>query len=247
MQSRVLTSSLWAQELRSSYPPLQESRVVDAVVVGAGIAGLLTATLLQESGYDVVVVDRDVVGGVATRNTTAKVTALQGTTLRKIGTARGAEAVRAYAAAQTDAVDGLRALIESSGIECAMTPATAVTFAFALGALDAVQAEYDAALEAGLPVQWNSPTDLPFDIAGCVSLDNQFHMDPAALCAQLAARLGPNRIFEHTTVVGLDDGDGPDCVVTTDDGHELRTRNAIVATQSPIVDPHLLANRCKPM
>ena len=94
MPSRVLSSSLWAQELRPSYPPLNDNGAADVVVIGAGIAGLLTAARLQQSGHDVVVVDRDVVGGVATRNTTAKVTALQGTTLQKIATARDGAAAR---------------------------------------------------------------------------------------------------------------------------------------------------------
>ncbi len=247
MQSRTLTSSLWSQELRASYQPLNDSRAADVVVIGAGIAGLLTATLLQLNGHDVLVVDRDIVGGVATRNTTAKVSALQGTTLGSIAQTRGAPAARAYANAQVDAVDGLRSLIDTTGIECAMTAATAVTFAFANQALAKVAKECDVAADAGVPVQWNATTDLPFDIAGSVSLDNQFHINPAALCAALAARLGPNRVFEHTTVMGLDDRDGSNCVVTTERGHQLRSHHAIVATQSPIFDPMLLANRCKPM
>ena len=137
-------------------------------------------------------------------------------------------------AAQVDAVAGLRRLIEASSIDCAMTPAPAITFAFALGALEAVQAEYDAAVDAGLPVQWNAATDLPFETAGCVTLGNQFHINPAALCAALGARLGPERVFEHTTVVGVDDGDGSDCVVTTEPGHELRAQHVI--DRDPVTD-----------
>lgn len=247
MPSRTLTSSLWAQQLKPAYPALNDDRAADVVVIGAGIAGILIATLLEQSGHDVVVVERDVVGGVATRNTTAKVTALQGTALRAITEHRGADAADAYARAQVAAVDGLRALIDATGIECAMTPATAVTFAFALPALDKVTAEFDAATRAGLPVQWNETLDVPFDIAGAVSLPGQFHFDPAALCVALAARLGPNRVFEHTTVTELRDEDGSDCVLTTESGHQLRSHHTIVATQSPIFDPLLLANRCKPM
>ena len=53
----------------------QTGRKKNVIVMGAGIAGLLTATLLHRSGATVLVVDRNDVGGVATRNTTAKVTA----------------------------------------------------------------------------------------------------------------------------------------------------------------------------
>ena len=75
------------------------------------------------------VLDRDDVGGVATRNTTAKVTALQGTQYRDIVSARDPDAAAAYAAAQLDAVAGVRRVIEENDIDCAMTDAPAYTYA----------------------------------------------------------------------------------------------------------------------
>ncbi len=247
MQTSVLSSSLWAQELAGAYPSLTENRTADVVVIGAGIAGLVTATLLAQSGHGVLVIDRDVVGGVATRNTTAKVTALQGTMLSAITKARGVETTRQYAAAQIDAVDGLRSLIETLGVDCAMTPATALTFSFGTQAAYKIEAEFDAAADAGLLVTRNPSTDLPFDIADAVALENQFHIDPARLCRALAERLGPNHVFERTTVVDVTKDEHEGCIVKLDGGHHVTARHVVVATQSPIVDPLLLANRCKPM
>ncbi len=245
MGSPVLTSSLWSQQLGPKYSPLTDSRAADVVVIGAGIAGLLTATLLHESGHDVLVIDRDVVGGVATRNTTAKVSALQGTTLSSITQARGAEAAALYAAAQLDAVDGLRRLIDTQSIDCAMTAATAVTFALEQPAEPRVTTEHNAALAAGLPVTWMAGLDVGFDTAGAVSLENQFHINPSSLCTALAAGLGPGHVYEHTTVRSVHETkDG--CTVTTEHGQEIRAEHVVIATQSPIVDPMLLANRCIP-
>src|SRR3954451_18494364 len=122
-------SSLWSRPSSGRFGALTEDRSVDVVVVGAGIAGLLTATLLHRSGASVMVVDRYDVGGVATRNTTAKVTALQGTRYHDITSTRGPDGAAAYAAAQLDAVDGLRRVIQDDAVECAMTPAPAYTYA----------------------------------------------------------------------------------------------------------------------
>ncbi|MDZ5000359.1 FAD-dependent oxidoreductase, partial [Clostridium perfringens] len=47
---------------------------VEAVVVGAGIAGLLTAYMLKKRGVDVVVIERDRILNGNTLNTTAKIT-----------------------------------------------------------------------------------------------------------------------------------------------------------------------------
>ena len=108
------SSSVWAEALHRQFGPVTSDRTVDVVVVGAGIAGLVTATVLSRSGADVLVVDRHEVGGVATRNTTAKVSALQGTRYQEILHSRGADVAAAYAAAQVDAVTGIRRLSQTS-------------------------------------------------------------------------------------------------------------------------------------
>ena len=215
------------------------------VVVGAGITGLLTATLLERSGADVVVVDRHSIGGVATRNTTAKITALQGTVYRMIRKHRGAEAAAAYASAQLHALDGIRRLVAELDIDCALTTATAWTYATQPERAADARDEFDAASAAGLPVEWAVTTDLPFEVAGAVRLDGQAHFDPGAFCAALAARLGPGHVAEHTAVMDIED-EADRVVVTTADGRRITAGHVVLATQSPIVDPALLANRCTP-
>jgi glycine/D-amino acid oxidase-like deaminating enzyme len=70
-------------------------------------------------------------------------------------------------------------------------------------------------------------------------------MNPADLCTSLAAALGNGSVFEHTTVAAIDENEGG-CVVKTDTGHRIDAQHVVIATQSPIVDPMLIANRCKP-
>ena len=54
----------------------------DVVVAGGGLAGVATALLLAREGRDVVLLEADRIGGRTTGNTTAKVSALQGTMYR---------------------------------------------------------------------------------------------------------------------------------------------------------------------
>ncbi len=240
------SASLWAQTPMAHYPSFQTDRSADVVVVGAGITGLLTATLLARSGADVVVLDRHDIGGVATRNTTGKITALQGTVYRTIRGARGPEVAAEYAAAQLDAVDGIRGVVEDLGIECALTEAPAFTYATEPDSLTQARDEHEAALAAGLPVRWVTETDLPFPVAGAVRLDHQLHFDPEAFCAALAAALGSERVAGQSPVMQVQEGrDG--CTVLIDGGAKLTAGHVVIATQAPIVDPALLANRCTPM
>jgi glycine/D-amino acid oxidase-like deaminating enzyme len=238
-------SSPWSRALTASFPPVAHDRDVGVLVVGAGLTGLLTATLLAAIGADVLVVDRHSVGGVATRNTTAKISALQGTTYSEIVRYRGSGVAAAYAEAQLDAVARLAALIEDGGIECGLTRAPAFTYATGSRAAERARRECDHATAAGLPVRWTTATELPGPVTGAVRLDDQLHFDPGACCRELAARLGPERVSDHTVVVDVEEHRDR-CPVLLESGARIRADHVVLATQAPIVDPAFLANRCKP-
>jgi glycine/D-amino acid oxidase-like deaminating enzyme len=245
MSSVVLSASLWAQSLERQYPAVSENRSVDVVVVGGGIAGMLAATLLSQTGREVLVLERDVVGGVATRNTTAKVSALQGTTISAIA-AHSTDAALAYAAAQLDAVRGLASLITDMGIECAMTRADAYTYAAYDEGIRRVAEELRAAQAAGLPAEATNDIGFPIDVQAAIVLRDQFHINPALLCRGLADALPEDAIAEYTSVKDIEEESGS-VTVTTTDGCRIRAQHVVVATQAPIVDPMLLSNRCVPM
>ena len=75
----MTVTSLWLD----SSPALPDDPLpegpVDEIVVGAGITGLTTGLLLARAGRRVAVVEAREVGAVATGNTTAKISLLQGT------------------------------------------------------------------------------------------------------------------------------------------------------------------------
>ena len=71
--------SIWNSTVE--IPPrnaLEEDISVEAVVIGAGMAGILTAYLLKENGVGTVVLEADRIGSGQTGNTTAKITSQHG-------------------------------------------------------------------------------------------------------------------------------------------------------------------------
>ncbi|MEY2424341.1 MAG: hypothetical protein QOI95_4408 [Acidimicrobiaceae bacterium] len=237
---------MWAASLADDgYPTLEADTSVDVAVIGAGITGLLAATLAARNGASVLVLDRHDVGGVATRNTTAKVSALQGIVYQEIARQRGDEIASAYAAAQVHAVAGIRELVSQLEIDCGLTVAAAYTYATEPQSGESAHAEFEAARAAGLPVEWTTETELPFPVEGAVKLEGQLHFDPGAFCRALAARLGRAHVVEHTAVRDVKE-DKTGTTIITEAGHRVRAAHVVLATQSPFVDPALLANRCTP-
>ena len=53
---------------------MPEDLEAEAVVIGAGLAGVLTAYYLQKAGIQTVVLEADRIGSGQTKNTTAKIT-----------------------------------------------------------------------------------------------------------------------------------------------------------------------------
>lgn len=83
---------------------LPGDRQVQTLVIGAGMAGILTAYFLKKEGVDVVVVDAGRIAGGQTKNTTAKITAQHGLIYHRLIQKAGKEKARDYAMAAGDAV-----------------------------------------------------------------------------------------------------------------------------------------------
>ena len=211
---------------------------------GGGLTGLVTATVLGRAGLGSIVLERHGIGGVTTRGSTGKLTALQGGRSSAISAERGTEAAQQYAAASTFGVRALCELITELGIDCALTTAPDHTFATGPEGAQRCAEELDAATVAGLAVEWVSDSDLPLDILGAVRLADQAHLDPGALCAGLAARLG-HAVFDGCVVTAIDEQDQR--VVVSFDGGEVTADHVVVATLGPIHDPAMLSTRCQAM
>lgn len=66
------SASIWSKTVQLPHrEPLPKDMTVEAAVIGGGIAGILTAYLLEKQGIHVVVLEADRTAGGQTKNTTA--------------------------------------------------------------------------------------------------------------------------------------------------------------------------------
>jgi glycine/D-amino acid oxidase-like deaminating enzyme/nitrite reductase/ring-hydroxylating ferredoxin subunit len=228
--------SLWLTALpKASRPPLRGNRTFDVAVVGGGIAGLTTALLLKRKGLTVAVVEANRVGGGASGNNTAKVTALQSTVYSTIAGRHGAEVARTYAEASTAGVEELARLVRDERIDCGLRRASAFTYALTPGETGAVEDEIIAARAAGLPVSADAGLDVPFAVHAAARLDDQIALHPVRYVLGLAAAVDGDgsQVFEHSRVLRLHDGDP--CRVHTAGG-AVSAKHVVIATHYPVLD-----------
>ena len=216
---------------------------VDVAIAGAGIAGLTLARLLSAEGLKVAVVDRGDICAGATGYTTAKVTALHRLIYADIEESFGLAAARTYAQANQAAVAKVAELVATDGIDCDIQSADAYTYAAQDEAMASIQAEAQSAQRAGLNITTTQQTDLPYPVAGAISLSGQYQFHPRKYCMGLAGatiQLGGS-VFSHTTAVGVQD----EHTLVTDRG-TIRADAVVLATHLPFLDRGGYFARCEP-
>lgn len=109
-------SSIWRREVFAGATLKTERKLkdvkADVVVIGGGMAGILTAHLLQQQGVNPIVIEANKVGSGQTENTTAKITALHGLKYDKLLNSMGEEITKQYYQANTNAIQQYRSIIE---------------------------------------------------------------------------------------------------------------------------------------
>ncbi|MDF2976953.1 MAG: glycine/D-amino acid oxidase, deaminating [Actinomycetospora sp.] len=229
-----------------TYPALRGDRRVDVAVVGAGITGLTTAVLLAREGLKVAVLEGRRIGAVASGNTTAKISVLQGTRGAQLDARHDAETVDAYFAAHRAGRDWL--LDRARRADCDLEFRDGVTFATAGRAsagAEAVRREAAVLRRAGFPAQLGTDVGLPFAVAEAVTLADQAQFDPMPYLADLARELHDrgHAVHENTRVRSVSLLGAPR--LRTDHG-VVRAERVVLATGVPILDRGLYFARVEP-
>lgn len=193
--------SIWSSTCSlPSFEPLQQSIQTEAVVIGGGLAGIVTAYQLTQAGVQTVLLEADRIAGGQTANTTAKITAQHAdcyaALIRQIGTAGAA----LYAKANQQAVECYHQIVTKQNIDCDFTPADAVIFS--RSQQKHMMAEAAAAKRLGLSATYTEKTELPISGLCGVRLHNQARFHPLQFIKGLLPAL---TIYEQTPALTVQD------------------------------------------
>ena len=238
-------TSLWLDRAAPcTSDPFPEAPVQD-LVVGAGLTGLVTALLLARAGRRVAVVEAREVGAVATGNTTAKISLLQGTKYSRLLRYQSRRVGQAYVEANREGMDWLLRFCDNHGVVVQRRPA--ITYAAAEPELASVRDEHEAAASLGLGVTWTERVDAPFPTYGATVLSDQAQFDPMEALAALVGELRRHGGTLHqgcrvrtVSLLGTPE-------VRLDDGSTINAEHVVLATGSPILDRGLYFAKVEPM
>ena len=233
------TRSLWhatAGELERT--PLKNDARADVCVVGAGIAGMMTAYHLAREGRNVIVIDDGPIGGGETGRTTAHLSDALDDRYVTLEQLHGESGARLAAQSHRAAIERIAEIVHEEGIDCDFTWVDGYLFpAPPQSTEDDLAEELDCAQRAGVVVE---PSDQapysPFESDHCLRFARQARFHPLKMLGGLARCIERDggAIYTGTHVKAVHGG--APVRVETDGGATIRASACVVATNSPISD-----------
>lgn len=209
---------------------LQGPIKAETLVIGAGMAGLLTAYFLKKKGHSVVVVEGKRLGSGQTKGTTAKITSQHGLCYHQMIQRSGRRKAECYARANEAAIRLYRKIVEEERIDCEFHNCNAYLYTLREADRATLQKEAAAAASLGIKahfVEKEEMEELPFSACGGVCFENQAQFHPLKFISHLAKDL---EIYENTKVLKVKKH-----VVYTNRGN-IHAENIVFATHYPILN-----------
>jgi glycine/D-amino acid oxidase-like deaminating enzyme/nitrite reductase/ring-hydroxylating ferredoxin subunit len=231
------TISIWMTTAEMPVQPaLTENAHADVCVVGAGIAGMMTAYMLSRAGKSVIVLDDGPIGGGQTARTTAHISNVLDYRYSELEEIHGQEFAKLIAESHTTAINTIEAIASREKIDCDFERLNGYLFPPDLKSLDDIKRELEAVHRAGLTeVEMVKTAPIPnLDTGLCLRFPNQGQFDPLKFLAGLAEAIQRNggKIYTQTHVEKIKGG--AIARVETSNGSVVTAEAVVVATNSPI-------------
>lgn len=196
-------NSIWTKTTKiQEHPILKGDLTADAVVIGGGLAGILTAFLLKQRNINTVVLEAATIGSGQTQNTTAKITLQHNLIYHKLIKNFGEEKAIQYAGANQQAIREYRKIINKKNIDCSFKEVPAYLYSEWEKGSEKLLDEMEAAKALGINAEFTTHTQLPFPVTGALKFEKQAEFNPLAFLKALSDDL---TIFEQTRVMNVED------------------------------------------
>lgn len=216
--------SVWQQTALPRFPRLDGDIKTDVLIIGGGIAGILTAYFLHQSGIKYILVEKNRICGENTQNTTAKITVQHGLIYNQLLRSYGETAAKQYFIANTAAFEQYGELCRN--IQCDYEIKD--NFVYSSDS-QKLEKEMNALQKIGCRAEFCKEIPLPNQTAGAVKFPQQAQFNPIKFVAAIADGL---KIYEQTFVREM-----IGCTAVTDRGRVIADK-VVCATHFPFVNKH---------
>ena len=220
--------------LLNIYPPLEEDKICDVVVVGAGITGALVAFHLCQAGISTILIDKRDVGTGSTSGSTGLLQYEVDVPLRKLIRQVGApKANRSYLLC-LEALRKLQAIAKTHRIKCEMAPRPSLFLARSPQEISGLKEEACLRKKIGLKVNFWGPNEIsshyPFSRPAALFSENGAQVDPHRLTQGLLTVSEEKglQIFDRTNAIRFVPS-RRGIVVITDKGFKLSAKKIVIA------------------
>ena len=218
--------SLWkATASLPEFPELVGDVRTDVLIIGGGIAGILTAYLLHEKGVRYVLVEKGRICSGTTGNTTAKITFQHGLIYDKILKSDGTEAARKYLAANRAAFDKYAELCGKTDCDYEIKD----NYVYSTDDRRKLEKEVEVLEKIGYIADLCENVPLPIKTVGAVKFPDQAQFNPLKFLSSVAEGLN---IYENTFVREMRGN-----TAVTDKG-KIHADTVIAATHFPFINKH---------
>lgn len=221
-----MLDSIWTDTISLPHFPALEGDVkTDVLIIGAGLAGLMTAYVMKRTGINCLVIEADQICNGISRNTTAKITSQHGLIYHKLIKAINSDAAALYWQAHQSALAQLRRLCNH--IPCDFEEKN--SYIYSVKQPNKLDQELHALSALNIPCEFVKDLPLPFPVAGAVKFSNQAQFHPLKFAAGIARGLN---IYEHTAAQEINKHS-----VRTNRG-TITAEHIVVTTHFPILNKH---------
>lgn len=217
--------SIWNNIEKPTFETQKGDIKTDVLIIGGGICGVLCVYTLKARGVDCVLVEAGEICSGITEKTTAKITFQHGVAYSKIADRYGIENAKLYYESQKNAFNKLCAIASSIDDNFEMCN----SFVYSPNDFFKIEKELNVMQKIGCKASFCKKTELPFDIAGAIKVQNQAHFHPLKFIYTIAKDL---KIYENTRVLEIT----PQEVITN--RGRIFAKKIIVATHFPFVNKH---------
>ncbi|MEG2396721.1 MAG: FAD-dependent oxidoreductase [Oscillospiraceae bacterium] len=219
-------SSVWQKDCEiQKFDSLNGDIKTDVLIIGGGMAGILCAYLLKQSGVNYCLVEANEICSGITKNTTAKITAQHGLIYDKLINELSFEDAKKYLTINLLSLKRYKALCKE--IDCDFEEKD--SFVYSLDDKEKIEKEVRALISLGIKAEFKSDVPLPFKISGAALFPNQAEFNPLKFVREISKDLN---IYENTFVKELKGN-----IAITEKGN-ITAKDIIVTTHFPFINKH---------